>query len=420
MNILAYLALLIGVLLAPPSWGAEIRGGTGGGGGGVTTFSTGTELPATCTPGDLEANGLFLDTDDNLYYFCSDTNTFTQVNPAEAQDLDDVCTVGCEITTAVSEATGAKIGDGTNKVSTYWDPTDGYVVKPDPLGNTLWRCWTNFNCVVRDVEGAKDFLIIDPDALGAGSGTLTMQTNEQFIGSNLGVFVTPSDTNPACAAGDYGWYADLSETNLKKCVNGVVTDLTGGTLTNVTLDGEGTGNTITLTEERHFVVAACQNTTAQAVFDLNTANTPAPTCDTGTNTQKAYLAFDATTDEAFQDSWILPTGFTGAIDVHFRWKAAATSGAVGWCAQLIRVPDAATSDPAFPAQASGNCVSDTAKGTTLQENTATISGVTCTSCAAGDHVYVRISRDANGGAVTDSMTGDAFLLTYGRTWRVAH
>lgn len=198
-----------------------------------------------------------------------------------------------------------------------------------------------------------------------------------------------------------------------------VTESTGA-LTNVTLNGESTGNTITLTDERHWVVASCQNTTAQAVFDLATANTPAPTCDTGTNTQKAYLAFDATIDESFEDSWILPTGFTGAIDMHFRWKAAATSGAVGWCAQLIRVPDAGTSDPAYPAQAAGNCVSDTAKGITLQENTATISGVTCTSCAAGDNVYVRISRDADGGAVTDDMTGDALLLKYGRTWRVAH
>lgn len=193
-----------------------------------------------------------------------------------------------------------------------------------------------------------------------------------------------------------------------------------GALTKLTLDAEADGNTITIPDERHFAVGTCQNTTPTANFDLPTTNAPAPTCDTGSNTQKAYLAFDATTDEAFEDHWILPTGFTGAIDVHFRWKAAATTGSVGWCAQLVRVADGSTSDPAYPAQAAGNCVSDTAKGTTLQENSATKTGVTCTSCAAGDHVYVRISRDANGGAVTDDMTGDALLLTYGRTIRVAN
>lgn len=197
-----------------------------------------------------------------------------------------------------------------------------------------------------------------------------------------------------------------------------VTESTGN-VTAMTVDGETSGVTITLTDERHFPVATCQNATASANFDLATANTPAPTCDTGSNTQKGYLAFDAATDESFEDSWILPTGFTGAIDASFRWKAAATSGAVGWCMQLIRVADGSTSDPAYPAQASGNCVSDTAKGTTLQENTATITGVTCSSCVAGDHVYVRISRDANGGAVTDDMSGDALLLTYGRTIRIA-
>jgi hypothetical protein len=169
-------------------------------------------------------------------------------------------------------------------------------------------------------------------------------------------------------------------------------------------------------DERHFRVASCNNATASAVFDLPTANAPAPTCE-GTNTRMATLDFDATTDESFADSWTLPASFQGSIDVHFRWKAASTTGAVGWCAQLVRVPDGATSDPALPAQAAGNCVSDTAKGTTLQENVATITGVTCTSCVAGDRVNVVISRDANGGAVTDDMTGDAKLITYGRTIR---
>lgn len=190
-------------------------------------------------------------------------------------------------------------------------------------------------------------------------------------------------------------------------------------VTNMTINAESTGNVITLQEEVWWDTAGCQAGAAQLVWNVPASNAPAAACDTGSNTNKAYASFDATTDESFETDWVLPTGFTGAIDVHFVWKAAATSGAVGWCAQLIRVADGSTSDPAYPAQASGNCVSDTAKGTTLQENRANITGVTCTSCAAGDHVYVRISRDANGGAVTDDMTGDAHLMKFGRTWRVA-
>jgi hypothetical protein len=170
-------------------------------------------------------------------------------------------------------------------------------------------------------------------------------------------------------------------------------------------------------DERHFPVATCQAGVASAVYGLPSSNAPLPVCDAAnTNSVRAYLAFDDTTDEAFFDEWIWPVGAT-AVDVVFRWKGANTTNAAGWCAQLVRIPDGATSDPALPAQASGNCVSDTAKGTTLQENTATITAATCTSCVAGDRIAVRISRDANGGAVTDSFVGDALLLMFGRIFR---
>jgi hypothetical protein len=191
------------------------------------------------------------------------------------------------------------------------------------------------------------------------------------------------------------------------------------TLTNTTIDAEATGNTLTIPFETWYDVAGCNNTSAGHVWNVPTTNAPTATCDTGSNTQKGYLAFNDTTDQSIQGSFVLPTGFTGAIDIMFKWKAAATTGAVGWCMQLIRVADATTSDQAFPAQAAGNCTSDTAKGTTLQENDATITGVTCTNCAASDNVYWRLSRDADGGAVTDSMTGDGLLLKWGKRVRAS-
>jgi len=173
----------------------------------------------------------------------------------------------------------------------------------------------------------------------------------------------------------------------------------------------------TLSDERHFAVATVQAGVASSTFDMPSSNAPAAVADVGSNTLNATLDFNATTDSGFQDRWILPTGFV-SVNVHFRWKAAATSGNVVWCARLVRISDGATSDPAFPAQAAGNCVQDAAKGTTLQENTATITGVTCTSCVAGDRVAVLIERDANDTAGTDNMTGDAKLIMYGRTFVV--
>lgn len=77
--------------------------------------------------------------------------------------LDDAFTVDPEITTATS-ANPMKVGNGTQKGKLYGDATKGFVIEPDPLGDSAWRCWTNFNCVIRDEEGAATIFTIDPDA----------------------------------------------------------------------------------------------------------------------------------------------------------------------------------------------------------------------------------------------------------------
>ncbi len=319
-----------------------------------------------------------------------------------------------------------------------------------------------------------------PDTLTASNylalagGTLT----GQLVTDNLGVELEESDTNPTCSSGNYNIYADLSEATLKKCINGVSSDLdsagggsgdvtavgpgcatgacftdglattgtamlvwegttvdgnqitfsspvadpasaitittpgatttivghdTTNTLTGKTLDAEGTGNVVTIPVKAWLPAAGCNNTTASAFWDLPTTNAGAAACVTGSNTQKGVLDFDATTDESAQQTLALPADFTGAIDARVKWLAAATSGSVGWCIQLICVADAETDDPAFPAQAAGNCVSDAAKGTTLQTNDAAITSVTATGCAAGELMHVQVSRDAGGSAVTDDM-----------------
>lgn len=190
-----------------------------------------------------------------------------------------------------------------------------------------------------------------------------------------------------------------------------------GKITIGAIDCTLAGVSCTVSDERHFPVATCQNVNPSANFDLPATNAATATCDSGSNTKKAYLAFNDSTDQAFYDHWVLPAGFVYA-DVHFRWKAAATTGSVIWCARMVRVPDGATSDPAFPVQSAINCVQDTAKDATLTENAATLIAASCVGCVAGDHVYVVIERDANGTTGTDNMAGDAFLLMYGRDFVV--
>jgi hypothetical protein len=152
--------LLVSILLlcSPALTMSATITGTGG-----TSIASGTDLPTECTPA-TGPNAFFLDTNDNLLYYCSATNTFLPVGGTESDTLQSVITRGSEATSLDSEADSIKLGDGTNKVKAWWDPTSGWVVKPSPLGDTAWRCWTNYNCIIRDEEGDATILTIDPDA----------------------------------------------------------------------------------------------------------------------------------------------------------------------------------------------------------------------------------------------------------------
>lgn len=190
----------------------------------------------------------------------------------------------------------------------------------------------------------------------------------------------------------------------------VQSELTGyaadsATFTNKTLDVEGTDNSITIVDKVWFAAAGCNNATATSFYDLPTANAPAAACITGTNTQKGVLDFDAATDESAQVTLALPSDFTGAIDVKYKWLAAATSGSVVWGVQTACVADAETDDPSWN---TASTVTDAAKGTTLQTNDASITGITATGCAAGELLHLRFFRDADNGS--DGMTGDAGLI----------
>ncbi len=268
-------------------------------------------------------------------------------------------------------------------------------------GTTKQITWAN------NFANAAKFL----DGNNTGTAIYTDVTNGPQIPCVIAGVENACNYIRTLAAGKYLAYNNNAGTPIFTLTNDT------GALTNLTLDCTQSSNLCTVPEEQWWDAASCQNTTAQAVFNLPTSNAPTPHCE-GTNTLIATLDFNDTTDQSFTARWVLPVGFTGSIDVKFRWKAVSTSGAVGWCAQLVKVTPGSTSDPSLPAQASGNCISETARATTLQETDITITGVTCASCSAGDAVNITISRDANGSAVPDDMTGDAKLINWGRTWRV--
>ncbi|HSE56758.1 MAG TPA: hypothetical protein VLB02_01590, partial [Candidatus Paceibacterota bacterium] len=62
-------------------------------------------------------------------------------------------------------------------------------------------------------------------SIGTGWDTAINIGSGQIVTSNQGIEFTESDTNPTCSSGNYTIYADTSEAKLKKCNNGVVSDL---------------------------------------------------------------------------------------------------------------------------------------------------------------------------------------------------
>lgn len=200
-----------------------------------------------------------------------------------------------------------------------------------------------------------------------------------------------------------------------KSTSGVLSAATAGTdysapsatetLTNKTLDAESTGNAITLPVVKAYPSAGCQGTTAFTAFATPTAAAPAAECVTGTNTNYGVLSFDASADESVQWHFRLPGGWTGNIDLALDWRAAATTGDVVWAMQTACVAFGETGDPSWN---TAQTATDTASGTTLAWNEATISTLTTTGCAAGEMLFFRLYRDADAGG--DTMTGDAQLI----------
>lgn len=178
------------------------------------------------------------------------------------------------------------------------------------------------------------------------------------------------------------------------------------TLTNKTLDAEGTGNVITVPRRLWFPAAGCSNATAGPIWDVMPTTGAVAACITGTNTQKGVLDFaDGATVYQAQVTHRLPSTWTGTVDANIKWLTTAIAGDVVWQLATICVADAETDDPAFN---TASTVTDAAKGTTNQTNDAAITTVTVTGCAASELMHVKIFRDP--AHASDTLAATARLI----------
>jgi hypothetical protein len=186
------------------------------------------------------------------------------------------------------------------------------------------------------------------------------------------------------------------------------------TFTNKTYDAEGTGNVLTIPFTAWMPVAGCIGATAAPIWDLPSSTPAVAACTIGSAVIQGTLDFADSSSTFAQTTWMLPSGWTGAIDVRGKWFTSVTSGDVVWQVATICVADAETNDPNFN---TASTATDTAKGTTLQLNDFTITGLTTTGCAAGELMHIYVKRDA--AHASDTLAGTARLIGIELTYRRA-
>jgi hypothetical protein len=187
--------------------------------------------------------------------------------------------------------------------------------------------------------------------------------------------------------------------------------------TNKTLHAESTGNVVTIPEIKEWSTAVCDGATAYNTDGWSNAGSNYPTwaCVTGSNTAYAVAGFtdDGSTVIYYQNKTFLPADWTGAIDVDFVWNTAATSGDVIWGINTGCAAVGEATDPSFNA---ASTVTDAAQGSASRLNTASITGITTTGCAAGELLFFRVQRDPSG---SDTLGATANLIMLRMTLRRA-
>lgn len=351
-----------------------------------------TSLPGTCTVGDT-----YMDTDATTglrLYLCEATNSWV------AQGSGG----GSGITSLASQTGGTQTitrGIGIGGTSGTDDHSFTLDLSELTANQTMFNGGQASQTITFSLSGATDpVLTLSNGAFNVSTGTL------QQAGVNV-VTETGSQTltNKTLTAPVISTISNTGTVTLPTATDTLVGKATTDTLTNKTLDAEGTGNVLTIPRRLWFPAAGCNNATAGPIWDLPTSNAAVAACVTGTNTQKGVLEFADSANLSAQTTYLLPSTFTGAIDAKIKWVTTATSGDVVWQLGTVCVADAETDDPAFNTASS---VTDTAKGTTLQTNDATITGVTATGCAAGELLHLKIFRDS--AHASDTLAATARLI----------
>lgn len=129
--------------------------------------------------------------------------------------------------------------------------------------------------------------------------------------------------------------------------------------------------------------------------------------------RRPALAYDASTDETAYWTGIAAAGWTGTVTAVISYvMASATSGAVGFQVQVeaVTAGDSVDLDAATSFDTVNNSASTTVPGTAGYMGQISVTLTNADSIAAADYFRLSLNRDADGSAITDSATGDAYVL----------
>ncbi len=358
-----------------------------------------TTLPATCTVGDM-----YQDTDATTglrFYLCEATNSWVAQGSGGGTGLTSLASQTGNVQT-ITRGTGIGGSSATNDHSFTVDATELHALTwGDGTTSASWTWTYNLNA------GTDPVITFNNGVVNVSTGALQEAGNDVFTTGSGEINAVTAKTTPTTS--DLLLIEDAAATNAKKksTVGEVLAagDARTATLTNKTLDAEGTGNVLTIPRRIWFPAAGCNNATAGSVWDLPTSGAAVAACVTGTNTQKGVLDFADASNLSAQVTYKLPSTWTGNIGANIKWFSSTTTGDVVWQVATVCVADAETDDPAFN---TASTVTDTTKGTTNQTNDAVITNVTATGCAAGELLHLKVFRDS--AHASDTMAGTARLI----------
>jgi hypothetical protein len=412
---------------------ADLTDATGKQGNATVVQMFGGGTPATNDCAKFDANGNIVSAGGACTTGAGDNVT---INAAAMAD------VNFNDTTPAAPANGFNVkwqrANGTpDTASAYLDPTIMHTVTwGNNTNNVVWTFDApSGNSVLTITDGVFDVsagslrvanipVVVTSRTLTGGTGiaaigdlsadrTISFASTElnaltwgdASLGSFAHTFNVSTGTDPVLTAGNN--FLNLSTGQLQQGGIQVATLSGPEELTNKTINAEAAGNLITSVQKAYLVAAGCSNATASSGYDLATSATPTASCY-GTSPQR-FGGLDFA-DGSVQNSVVnfpLPSDWTGSIDFSFVWFSGSTStNSAVWT--LATACIANTEGLLAPTYNAAQTVADANLATANTRNSASITTITTTGCAAGETMFLKIGRDPTNGS--DTLAATAVLL----------